>query len=113
MSVRPTTRVVTRLLFVVALALTVLAPASAAFASAARDNYPPPSTPTTDPCTNNSSAYPALCGTSATRASSTSTQATLPFTGGDVALLTVLGLCVTGGGVLLVWLGRRSRSTAA
>ena len=60
MFARPTTRVVTRLLFVVAIALAVLAPATAAFAGTARSNYPP-STPTTDPCSRSYPAPPMSC----------------------------------------------------
>lgn len=67
--------------------------------------YPTVSTtPTTDPCTT-----PGVCGTvsnvGGARASS------LPFTGGDVALLTVLGIAAVGSGVAIVLFSRR-RSTA-
>jgi hypothetical protein len=97
MSSRSTTRVVARLLFAVALALAVLAPASAAFANAPRDNYPP-TTPTTKVTV---------------KGTSSSDPATLPFTGGNALLLAVIGVSVLGGGVLLVMASRRrSRSTA-
>jgi hypothetical protein len=110
MSARPTTRVVARLLFVAALALAVLAPASAAFASASRGNYPP-TAPTTDPCSRSYPAPPASC--TSVQGTSTSDQATLPFTGGDVGLLSVIGVGVLGGGVLLVWMSRRRSRSAA
>ena len=95
---RPTKRVVTRLLFVVALAIAVLAPASAAFAGTSRQTNYPPTTPTTQHTT--------VQGTSAT-------DSTLPFTGSDVAPLIVLGAVLLGGGVLLVWTSRRRSRSAA
>ena len=36
----------------------------------------------------------------------------LPFTGGNVAMLTVLGIAVAAAGAGLVWVGKRSDSTA-
>jgi beta-lactamase regulating signal transducer with metallopeptidase domain len=97
MSARPTTRVVTRLLFVVAITLAVLAPATAAFAGTSRQNYPP-STPTTK---------------AAVQTNVPTDPETLPFTGGDVALLTVIGVGVLIGGVLLVVTSRRRSRSAA
>ena len=87
-------RWVGRVLLVVGVTLMILAPAMAG----AQENYPI-STSTTDPCTQN-------CGTQVTvKGAST----TLPFTGGDVALLTGLGLVTVGAGTGLVIFGRRDR----
>src|SRR4029453_14793056 len=72
---------------------------SAGVAAAQTDgtSYPTvPTTPATDPCVSTSS-----CGTSAVGGVSVggvSSTRSLPFTGGDVALLTVLGLAAAGTG---------------
>jgi hypothetical protein len=78
-------------------------------AAAAQDNYPVTSTSTTTSC-EDPGADPAVCGTVVTDPSGSSS--TLPFTGGDVALLTVLGLGAAGAGISLVWFGRRSEATS-
>ena len=105
MGSRTPRRRVAQLLFLAALALGVLTPATA---WAQDENYPPSTTVTTGRCTD-----PAVCGTSVQGSNASVASSSLPFTGGDVAMLTVLGLTATGGGVALVMLGRRrSRSVA-
>ena len=79
----------------------LLAPATVAWAQTGNGDYPVDSTSTTQTCQN--------CATSTTI--SVKGESTLPFTGGDVALVTVLGLAAAGSGAFLVWLGRRSTST--
>jgi hypothetical protein len=76
-------------------------------------SYPTVSTtPTTDPCT--APNPPSSCGTSAAVAvGGVSSSRSLPFTGGDVALLTVLGLAAVGSGTAIVLISRRRRSTPA
>lgn len=71
---------------------------------AAAQDYPADTTVTTSGCENQ---YPpsAVCGTQVTVSQGGSS---LPFTGGDVALMTVIGLVVVGAGAGLVWVGRRS-----
>ena len=72
--------------------------------------YPTVSTtPTTDPCTT-----PGVCGTSGTVVNVGGARASsLPFTGGDVALLTVLGLAALGSGVAIVVFSRRRSTSSA
>jgi len=66
--------------------------------------------PMTDPCTTATSG---VCGTAGTVVSVGRAHAGSPlFTGGDLALLTVLGIAVLGSGVWIVALSRR-RSTSA
>jgi hypothetical protein len=77
-------------------------------AGAQEDNYPVTSTSTTNPCVDSNGA--SVCGTVVTVPQES--QATLPFTGGDVALLTVLGLAAAAAGAGLVWYGRRSDAAA-
>jgi hypothetical protein len=91
-----------RLFLLAGMALFVLLPA-AAWA----DDYPVTSTSTTNPCKTISGNQ--VCGTVVTVPERR--QQFLPFTGGDVALLTVLGLVATGAGAGLVLAGRR-RSTS-
>jgi hypothetical protein len=91
---------VARLLALLGLMVALSAPATMAWAQ----DYPASTTVTTDPCTNG------RCGTTPTievRGSST-----LPFTGGDVALVAALGAAAAGVGVVLVLAGRRSSSAA-
>jgi LPXTG-motif cell wall-anchored protein len=74
--------------------------------------YPTVSTSsTTDPCVTTTSAN---CGTSATvpQVAGVSASRTLPFTGGNVALLTVLGVAAIGSGLAIVLFTRRRRSTS-
>lgn len=99
---------VARLLFVAALALGVLAPATAW----AQDNYPPSTTVTTGGCSG-TNADPRVCGTNVQGSNAGVASSSLPFTGGDVALLTVLGIGAAGGGIALLMLGRRRSRTAA
>jgi hypothetical protein len=86
------------------LGLSVLAP-TAAFAQAEEPSYPTtPTTPTTD-----------VAGTTVTVGDPGAVAATrasrLPFTGGDIALLTVLGVVALGSGIAVVAFTRR-RSTS-
>jgi hypothetical protein len=89
----------------------LLVTAGVAAAQTDGTSYPTVSTtPTTDPCVSTSS-----CGTSAVGGVSVggvSSSRSLPFTGGDVALLTVLGLAAVGSGTAIVLIARR-RSTRA
>ena len=104
---RPLSRVFGRLLVLAGLTLLVLLPTAAA---AQEDNYPVTSTSTSKVCDPNDPGSNAeVCGTVVTVSGGGST---LPFTGGDVALLTVLGLGAAGAGIGLVWFGRRSESTS-
>jgi hypothetical protein len=81
----------------------VLVPA-AAFAQTDGGSGEYPTTPTT-PTTQ-------VQGTVVTKAVNTAgTSTSMPFTGGNVALLTVLGLGAVGAGTAIVILGRR-RSTS-
>jgi len=100
------------LVFAVAMVLTV--GVGVAAAQTTNDTtYPTVSTPTTtDPCVSTNGA--SVCGTavSVPRVGGVAASRSLPFTGGDVALLTVLGLAAVGSGVAIVVLTRR-RSTAA
>ena len=99
-----------RALVVAAVLVAVLAP-GVALAQGANDNYPPSATVTTgDPCTTRNSS--GICGTGVSRDPDAS-SASSPFTGGDVALLTVLGLTAALGGIGLVWLGRRRSGSTA
>ena len=65
---------------------------------------------TMDPCTQLGGG--AICGTRAIGGTGESSSTSLPFAGGDVALLTVLGLACAGAGVAIVLLSRRSRTRA-
>ena len=80
----------------------VLGPAT--MAAAQSDNYPASTTVTTDPCSNG------RCGTTPTV--EVKGSSTLPFTGGDVALVAALGVGAAGSGTILLLVGRRSRTTA-
>jgi len=95
-------------LLVLVVALVLTAGIGVAVAQTTGDtSYPTVSTtPTTDPCVEN----PGLCGTAVVGGARVS-GSSLPFTGGDVALLTVLGLGAVGGGVAIVVLSRRRSST--
>ena len=101
---RPHLRWLGSLLLVVGIAVCVLLPTAA---GAQEDNYPV-TTVTRSSCIDSNGAD--VCGTSVTVPSGCGES--LPFTGGDVALLTILGLGVAGAGAGLVWFGRRSDSTA-
>jgi hypothetical protein len=68
-------------------------------------NYPV-STSTTGPCLSQG-----VCSTAP--GGGVSTSASLAFTGGDLALVTILGLVIVGAGVGLVLLGRRRSGSAA
>ena len=93
-----------RVLAVVGFALAVLAPAAAA------QTYPTPSTTSTTVICNSGTVQ--VCGTSVSAAPATTSQA-LAFTGGQIALLVVIGLAAVGLGVVLVRLGRRRAGVAA
>ena len=71
-------------------------------------NYPVTTTATTSPCT---STTPGVCST--TPDAGVTTSASLAFTGGDLALVTILGLVIVGAGVGLVLLGRRRSGSVA
>ena len=107
MSGRPHLRWLCRLVLMAGLTIFVLLP-TAAWAQSSGD-YPPSTTVTTkhDPCVGSNGA--SVCGTAVTVPRGGSA---LPFTGGDVALLTVLGLGAAAGGVGLVLVSRRTRSAA-
>ncbi len=92
-----------RLVLLLVALVALAAPATAAWAQTDGGDYPA-STSTTNPCGNGG------CGTTTTI--QVKGASTLPFTGGNVALLTVLGLGAAGAGMALVLLGRRSKSTA-
>ncbi len=103
-------RWVLRLMAVAAISLAVLVPG---LAWAQEGDYPPSTTSTTSECTVVGGAV--VCGTVVTVPSSIEVKgetATLPFTGGNAALLTGLGLVALGAGVGLVFVGRRSASTS-
>ena len=102
--VRPLMRWLGSLMLLVGVAVFVLLPTAA---GAQEDNYPVTSTSTVQDCVDSNGAD--VCGTVVTVPRGD--EATLPFTGGDVALLTVLGLAAAGAGVGLVWFGRRSDAT--
>jgi uncharacterized surface anchored protein len=93
---------VLRLLLLMGVMVFVLAPTAALAQTGGTDVYPTvPTTPTTQPC----------CGTVP---KSPPPQSSLPFTGGDVALLAVLGVgAVASGGAILAFSKRRSTSAAA
>jgi hypothetical protein len=93
------------LLAVAALMLVVFAPAALA-----QTDYPTtPTTPTKiDPCKVHPCGQPSTSGQAvSTRTSGTS----LPFTGGNIALLVGVGLAAAFGGVVLVRVGRRADAT--
>lgn len=106
MSRRPHMRWLGRLLLLAGMLMLVMLPTAA---MAQEGNYPTASTTrvTTQCSAGNGSE---VCGTAVTvpRGSGSS----LPFTGGNVAMLTVLGLAVAAAGVGLVWVGKRSDSAA-
>lgn len=108
MSSRPHLRWIRRLVLVAGLMVFVLLP-TAAWAQDTGD-YPASTTVTThhDPCAGPNGV--SVCGTAVTV---NRTTGAMPFTGGDVALLTILGLSAAAGGAGLVWLGRRRSSTTA
>jgi LPXTG-motif cell wall-anchored protein len=90
----------------VGIMLAVLVPATA-WADGGGTQYPTPHVPT---CAET----PQGCAPQGVTAShSVSRGASLPFTGGDTALLTVVGLGVVGGGVGLLFLSRRRRTASA
>ena len=92
-----------RLALCLGILLITLAPAVAwAQTGGGNSDYPVVSTSTTQPCT--------YCTTSTVI--QVKGESTLPFTGGDVALVTVLGLAAAASGVFLVWLGRRSTTAS-
>jgi hypothetical protein len=71
-------------------------------------DYPTPSTTvTTTQCTPGDNTE--VCGTVVTVPRD---PGSMPFTGGNVAMLTVIGLAVAAAGVGLVWVGKRSDSAA-
>jgi hypothetical protein len=77
-------------------------------AAMAADDYPTPSTTvTTTQCTPGDNTE--VCGTVVTVPRD---PGSMPFTGGNVAMLTVIGLAVVLAGAGLVWVGKRSDSTA-
>jgi hypothetical protein len=92
-----------RLLLLAGVLVIVLLPTAA---MAQEGNYPP-TTVTTHQCVPGDNTE--VCGTVVTVPQGGSQ---LPFTGGNVAMLTVLGLAAAAAGVGLVWVGRRSDSTA-
>ena len=92
-------RWLSRLVVVGVLSLLVLAPA-AAFAQVTDPGYPTPSVSTTIP---DSGSVPV-----SVQAAHTTSTGSLPFTGGNIALLVCLGLVATAGGVVLVRFGRRA-----
>jgi hypothetical protein len=94
-----------RVLTLAGLCIAVLGPASLA----AAQNYPASTTVTTDPCSN-ANAASTQCGTRPSI--QVKGESTLPFTGGDVALVAVLGAGAAGAGTILVLAGRRSRTAA-
>jgi hypothetical protein len=98
------------LLLVVVVAMVLTVGVGVAAAQTTGDTtYPTVSTtPTTDPCVTSSGA--SVCGTA--RVGGVSASRSLPFTGGDVALLTILGLAAVGSGAAIVVFSRR-RSTQA
>ncbi len=102
MARRPLPRWAGRILIVAGLMLCLLVPAAAASAQSDEDY---PITTTTDP----GSTTTTVGGTIVTRPRDPS--GSLPFTGGDTALLVALGLGAAAGGFALVWLGRRSDAT--
>jgi hypothetical protein len=68
--------------------------------------YPTISTVTTlDPCGHGSA--PAVCDTSPLDGEAGSDSGSLPFSGGDAALVTIVGLGAVGAGVAIVRLSRR------
>jgi hypothetical protein len=85
------------------LMLCLLVPTAAAGAQSDEDY---PITTTTDPGVTTTS----VGGTIVTRPPDD--PGSLPFTGGDTALLVALGLGAALGGVALVWFGRRSDARA-
>jgi len=96
---------IVRLVLLVGLVLTVLAP-TGALAQTEDTSYPTtPTTPTTDVAGTSVTAPrdARVAGTSASR---------LPFTGGDVALLTALGLVAVGSGLAIVVFTRRRSAQA-
>lgn len=95
-------------LVLVGAAMLALAPTAAvAQTGGSTDSYPTvPTTPTTVACTD-SGGGASVCGTAV--AAPRSDSANLPFTGGDAALLAVLGIAaLAGGGMILVFSRRRS-----
>lgn len=98
-------------LVVLAFSLVLMMGGIAAAQTGDDPTYPTiPTTTTTDPCTNVNER--GVCGTVAVGGTSVARSSSLPFTGGDIALLTVLGLSAVGAGVAIVVLGRR-RSTSS
>ncbi len=105
MSRRPQMRWLGRLLLLAGMLMLVMLPTAA---MAQEDQYPTASTTqvTTQCLAGNGSE---VCGTAVTVPRGGSS---LPFTGGNVAMLTVLGLAAAAAGVGLVWVGKRSDSAA-
>ncbi len=105
MSRRPQKRWLGRLLLVAGMLMLVMLPTAA---MAQEDQYPTASTTiTTTQCLAGNGSE--VCGTAVTVPRD---PGSLPFTGGNVALLTVLGLAAAAAGVGLVWVGKRSDSAA-
>jgi len=101
MARRPLPRWAGRILVALGLMLCLVVPAATAGAQSDEDY---PITTTTDPSTTTTT----VGGTIVTRPPDDPGGASLPFTGGDTALLVALGLGAALGGFALVWLGRRS-----
>lgn len=102
---------VLRMVLLLGVMVFVLAPTAAWAQTGGTDVYPTvPTTPTTVPCTDTGGGS-SVCGTLVTVPRSGSS---LPFTGGDSALLAVLGVgAVASGGAILALSKRRSTSAAA
>jgi len=89
---------VARVAAVVGFTLAVLAPAAAA-----QTDYPTPTTTPTTPPTSNVSGVVVSSGQS-------QGSGFLAFTGGNIAMLVVIGLGAAGAGIVLVRYGRRRRA---
>ena len=74
-------------------------------------NYPVTTTATTSPCTTTTPGGVCADGPSPPNGAVETTS--LAFTGGDLALVTILGLVIVGAGVVLVRLGRRRSGSPA
>jgi hypothetical protein len=99
MGARTLARYACRLAVIVGMLLLVAFPA---MAWAQGDDYATTTVPT--------SPTTVVSPTTVSRGGGTTPSQELPFTGGDVALLTALGLGAAAGGVGLVWFGRRARA---
>ena len=74
-------------------------------------NYPVNTTATTSPCTTTTPG--GVCADGTAPPSVTVETTSLAFTGGDLALVTILGLVIVGAGVVLLRLGRRRSGSPA